>query len=136
MSVEPLGGGIIPLFGTKQSIMTTSQNNEGKSFGSIEEHFTGIISRMIASEFSKLEANFHSQLARNSPSNSQRSLPKRLLSVKEVSAMLGKSRSTLRRWEQDGLLLPMRVGAHKVMYKPEDIEQFISRHSALSGTIL
>lgn len=45
-----------------------------------------------------------------------------VISAKAVTEMLNVDRSTLWRWEKEGLLTPMRVG-RKVYYEKKEIEQ-------------
>lgn len=47
----------------------------------------------------------------------------RLLTVTEVTAMLGVTKPTLHRWEKDGYLKPVRIGGGLVRYKEKDVQQ-------------
>lgn len=47
----------------------------------------------------------------------------RLLTVTEVTEMLGVSKITLHRWEKDGYLKPVRIGGGLVRYKEKDVQQ-------------
>lgn len=47
----------------------------------------------------------------------------RLLTVTEVTEMLGVSKITLHRWEKDGYLKPVRIGGGLVRYKAKDVQQ-------------
>ena len=49
-------------------------------------------------------------------------MPK-LLSIGQVSEIFGIHQDTLRNWEKDGILVPLRVGKRKDRrYRPEDIK--------------
>lgn len=47
----------------------------------------------------------------------------RLLTVTEVTEMLGVTKPTLHRWEKDGYLKPVRIGGGLVRYKAKDVQQ-------------
>ena len=47
----------------------------------------------------------------------------RLLTVAEVTEMLGVTKPTLHRWEKDGYLKPVRIGGGLVRYKAKDVQQ-------------
>ena len=56
----------------------------------------------------------------------------KLLRIKEAAELLGVNPETLRRWDKEGLLKPIRVGLRRGVgdrrYKQEDIEQFIDKN--------
>lgn len=47
----------------------------------------------------------------------------RLLTVTEVTEMLGVTKPTLHRWEKDGYLKPVRIGGGLVRYRKKDVQQ-------------
>ena len=55
-----------------------------------------------------------------SKNNNQES---KLLSISQVSDIFGVHQDTLRNWEREGILVPLRVGKRQDRrYRPEDIE--------------
>jgi type I restriction enzyme M protein len=59
---------------------------------------------------------------------------KKLLSISEVAELLGVNQDTLRNWEKDGKITPLRVGPRKDRkYRPEDIERIIDDKGILEG---
>jgi len=55
----------------------------------------------------------------------KRELQPRLLPVDEVARFLGVHSSTVRRWEESGLLRSYEIGAHhNLMFKQEDVFNF------------
>lgn len=52
-----------------------------------------------------------------------------LLTTRDTAEKLGVSCSTLRRYENGGLLIPVRFGG-KVMYRRGDVDEFIHQHTA------
>lgn len=55
--------------------------------------------------------------------------PPPLLTRAEVAERLQVTVRTLERWEDDGVLTPIRLGRN-VRYRPEDVEAFIAKASA------
>ena len=58
---------------------------------------------------------------------------KRFLSGRDVMAMFGltgKSNRTLRAWEQQGRLHPIRINQRVVVYDPQDVERMIEEGRA------
>ena len=50
-----------------------------------------------------------------------------LLNIKQVSQILNISAWTLRKWDKDGKLIPLRVGSRKDRrYKKEDIQKVLN----------
>ena len=57
------------------------------------------------------------------PKNTQNDNESKYLSIKEVSEMFAVHPDTLRNWEKDGILVPLRVGKRQDRrYRPEDVE--------------
>ena len=56
----------------------------------------------------------------------------KLLRIKEAAEMLGVNPETLRRWDRDGVLKPIRIGKRRGVgdrrYQLEDIEKFIKEN--------
>ena len=50
-----------------------------------------------------------------------------LLTPDEVCQRLRVARSTLVRWEREGILRPVRIGAGTIRYAPSEIESFIAK---------
>jgi hypothetical protein len=63
-------------------------------------------------------------LAMGTPEDPSASIPD-LLSSAEVEQIFDRSARTLRRWEQQGHLTPVRVGGAK-FYRPDDIRRLVS----------
>lgn len=49
----------------------------------------------------------------------------RLLTLKEVSEILGVAKITLRRWDNDGKLKALRTIGNAIRYSEDDINNFI-----------
>lgn len=57
---------------------------------------------------------------------SDKEQPKEYLRVSEASKLLGVHANTLRNWDKQGLLKPVRVGPrNERRYKREDIQKFL-----------
>lgn len=56
----------------------------------------------------------------------------KLLRIKEAAELLGVNPETLRRWDKDGTLKPVRVGNRRGVgdrrYSQEDLERFIDKN--------
>lgn len=56
----------------------------------------------------------------------------KLLRIKEAAELLGVNPETLRRWDKEGLLKPVRVGLRRGVgdrrYSQEDIQRFIEKN--------
>ncbi len=59
---------------------------------------------------------------------SENKLPARLLPVSEVASFLGVHSSTIRRWEEKGLLKSYAIGPHNnLRFKQEDVLIFLDK---------
>lgn len=58
----------------------------------------------------------------------QLDLPDRLLSPTEVAAIFGRTTRVLWTWEQQGILMPIRINTRR-LYRPSDIEALINNVS-------
>lgn len=59
---------------------------------------------------------------------------KKLLSISEAADLLSVNQDTLRNWEKDGKITPLRVGPRKDRkYRPEDIEKIIDDKGVLES---
>ena len=57
---------------------------------------------------------------------SDKEKPKEYLRVSEASKLLGVHANTLRNWDKQGILKPVRLGVRKERrYKREDIQKFL-----------
>lgn len=57
------------------------------------------------------------------PKNTQKDDDQKYLSIKDVAEMFAVHPDTLRNWEKDGILVPLRVGKRQDRrYRPEDVE--------------
>jgi len=56
----------------------------------------------------------------------------KLLRIKEAAELLGVNPETLRRWDKEGILKPVRVGNRRGVgdrrYSQEDLERFIDKN--------
>lgn len=57
----------------------------------------------------------------------ERKNEKATMGKQEAAAALGVQRSTLWRWEKQGLLVPVRIGA-KVLYRASDIQDLLTKN--------
>ncbi len=59
---------------------------------------------------------------------------KKLLTIKKAAELLGVNPDTLRNWEKEGKIKPLRVGARQDRkYRPEDIEKIIDTKGIFDG---
>ncbi|MCK5510677.1 type I restriction-modification system subunit M [Candidatus Parcubacteria bacterium] len=59
---------------------------------------------------------------------------KKLLTIKKVAELLGVNPDTLRNWEKEGKIKPLRIGARQDRkYSPEDIEKIIDAKGIFDG---
>ena len=59
---------------------------------------------------------------------------KKLLNISEAAELIGVNQDTLRNWEKNGRIKPLRVGPRKDRrYRPEDIEKIIDDKGILKG---
>lgn len=59
---------------------------------------------------------------------------KKLLSISEAAELLSVNQDTLRNWEKEGKIMPLRVGPRKDRkYRPEDLEKIIDDKGVLEG---
>ncbi len=62
------------------------------------------------------------------PKNTQKDDDQKYLSIKDVAEMFAVHPDTLRNWEKDGILVPLRVGKRQDRrYRPEDVEAIMHK---------
>jgi len=66
-----------------------------------------------------------SSWVRNTRNNHPIPEGKNLLSRKAVAAFIGVSVMTIKRYEQKGMLHPLKLSERLVRYRPEEIERFL-----------
>jgi predicted DNA-binding transcriptional regulator AlpA len=101
-------------------------NAKGEEFSqqtSIDVHF-GIINSASTTLESQTSAESTAITVEAKHTNNLNSAEKNQVSTEEAAQMLGKSKTTLWRWENEGYLVPVKVGRSN-RYKMEDIQAIL-----------